>query len=384
MYLSQHIGILPPLPRKVVPSIAIDNALRVQQLDIYLKAICVHITAALASRAHKNDGRRADTRHGTAGEAVLVTLLQHLNAFVNFKDHSGHVCNGTQQDAVALACTPGTLDGLTNDHILLKSDARAAHNSPKLHALDGHVGTSTNASGGLAFLSKLTPQVTDEDEYELLMATEAELRKLTEQLSDAVHRVQADTDTKKSLGQQVVSARERTAALGARVQLGQAQHAEGLKGTGAAESAARELALLARRLDAAACALVTALHPSRSAPASPTPSRGGGGVEGGGGTGAVESPGKEVGVRAREEGTCGGEGDGTMSARVWDAQGSDERATTSGSSRGDGAADGHGASNDDGFEGGNTIGIEQGNPRGADAAGTRCSVQVVALAPLRS
>ena len=43
--MLEQAGILSPLPRKVIPEFAIDNTLRAQQLDLYCKTLCAHLSA---------------------------------------------------------------------------------------------------------------------------------------------------------------------------------------------------------------------------------------------------------------------------------------------------------------------------------------------------
>ena len=244
-------GVVPPLPRRV-PAIAIDNALRAQQLDLYCKTLCVHVAAAQAVRAHGmtrgsqviNDGR---SNCEETEQAVLMVLVHNLYAFVDFKQQCGvgspGPCHGMAQErAVDTSCVVGSLNRQTLDITPDLPHSSAHQDEMRAREADA------------------PPQNIDEGEYELLMATEAELRKLIERLSDAEHRIQAHADTKRSLGAQVVDAQAKILVLSARTNLGAQQLAEAQHGSGAAGATALELCALAHKLDAAAKKLVSVLE----------------------------------------------------------------------------------------------------------------------------
>ena len=246
-------GVVPPLPRRV-PAIAIDNALRAQQLDLYCKTLCVHVAAAQAVRAHGmtrgrhviNDGR---SNCEEVEQAVLMVLVHNLYGFVDFKQQCGvsspGSCHGMAQERHAAVDPPGVVGSLDRQTLDI------THDLPH---------SSTYQDEMRAREADAPPQNIDEGEYELLMAAEAELRKLIERLSDAEHCIQAHADTKRSLGAQVVDAQAKILALRARTNLGAQQLAEAQHGSGAAGATALELCALAHKLGAAAKALVSVLE----------------------------------------------------------------------------------------------------------------------------
>jgi hypothetical protein len=203
---------LAPLPRKV-PEFAIDNAVRVQRLDLYCKTLCVQVS---------------DDRSAGAEDANVTQLVSLVYDFINMKKHCGQV--------------KGPTTGV-QDTVDAKTDL-------DWKALPDHSQVAT-ANGR---------EVDDDTEYELLLATESELSKLMEELSDADHRSQAHAETKKSLAQQVVAAQAEIPPLVARVQVGELQLQEAKEGSGASRQLALELCSLARQLDSAALTLVDAVR----------------------------------------------------------------------------------------------------------------------------
>ncbi len=203
---------LAPLPRKV-PEFAIDNAVRVQRLDVYCQTLCVQVS---------------DDRSAGAEDADVTQLVSLVYDFINLKKHCGQVKGPTTgvQD---------TVDAKTD----LDWKALPDHSQ---------VATAYGRQGD------------DYTEHELLLATESELSKLMEELSDADHRSQAHAETKKSLAQQVVAAQAEIPPLVARVQVGELQLQEAKDGAGASRQLALELCSLARQLDIAALTLVDAVR----------------------------------------------------------------------------------------------------------------------------
>ena len=225
---------LAPLPRRV-PDFAIDNAVRCTRLDLYCKTLCAQVGEDVRAAA------KGDQHPGTGAEDANFLPTQFVRLvydFVNFREHCWHGKGptGGVQDAVTCATT-------------LEWKALPEH-SKLVASADGR-------------------GVEDEREYALLMATEAELSKLIEELSDADQRSQAHADTKKSLGQQVVAAQAEIPPLLARVQVGALQLEEAKDGPGAAREHTFQLCSLARQLDAAAQTLVEAVRRWQTASAAP-------------------------------------------------------------------------------------------------------------------
>jgi hypothetical protein len=212
MLCPPQAATLAPLPRKV-PEFAIDNAVRVQRLDLYCKTLCVQVS---------------DDRSAGAEDADVTQLVSLVYDFINLKKHCGQV--------------KGPTTGV-QDTVDAKTDL-------DWKALPDHSPVAT-ANGR---------EVDDDTEYELLLATESELSKLMEELSDADHRSQAHAETKKSLAQQVVAAQAEIPPLVARVQVGELQLQEAKDGAGASRQLALDLCSLARQLDSAALTLVDAVR----------------------------------------------------------------------------------------------------------------------------
>ena len=123
-------GVVPPLPRRV-PAIAIDNALRAQQLDLYCKTLCVHVAAAQAVRAHgMTRGRHVinDSRSNCeeVEQAVLMVLVHNLYAFVDFKQQCGvsspGPCHGMAQEHHAAVDPPGAVGSLDRQTLDITHD----------------------------------------------------------------------------------------------------------------------------------------------------------------------------------------------------------------------------------------------------------------------
>jgi hypothetical protein len=235
----QLVGILSPLPRKVIPDFAIDNHLRVQKLDHYCKGLCMHLFNARGDAdvwgAAEEDGKASS---GT----VLSCFLHTVYDFVDLEEHCGQRKRGTLQVHNLDASSHGPLDG----------QALAHSGQEQVYSV---LSRGRDPAAALDL-----PQPASEDECHLLAATEAEVERLLEDLRDADHRVRAHADTKRLLGQQVVAAQAQIPGLRARLELGAQQLKEATHGAGAAGLAAHELSCLARTLDGTACSLVRALE----------------------------------------------------------------------------------------------------------------------------